>query len=161
MRTTSPCSQILARAFVTSRHDSINLRPAPASVRCLATAAFDAPPVASSRSQRRSRRIQRRTIVALALAVGIFGASYAFIQPFRYTVIAVKRCSVVGIAVVLDILDCKYLFWRSWAYEDEMDSERGKAARADRHEAYSACHKRCAERILEALKVCHTNHRLG
>lgn len=66
--------------------------------------------------------------------------------------IALKRCGVVAQAVVLNIVDYKYLFWRSWEGEDELETEKGVRARAERHQAYSDTHKRCAERVLEALK---------
>ena len=38
-------------------------------------------------------------------------------------------------------------------HEEEKDTERGRAARARRHEDFENTHRRCAERILAVLKA--------
>jgi aarF domain-containing kinase len=99
----------------------------------------------------KQKKRRTRLLVLSALAGASILAFYTN-KPFRHFVIAVKRCSLVVLAVSLDVIDYKLLFRQTWQYEEELESERGLAARQTRHDAYRACHKRCAERILVVLK---------
>ncbi|KAF7981834.1 hypothetical protein HWV62_31359 [Athelia sp. TMB] len=60
-------------------------------------------------------------------------------QPFRHSVLAVARCSRVGVAAVLGAVDYKYTFAKTYESEDL------------EQKAYSDCHTRSAERLLKAL----------
>ncbi|CAE6478417.1 unnamed protein product [Rhizoctonia solani] len=62
-------------------------------------------------------------------------------EPTRHFCLAVVRCSRVGKAVIQSIVDYKILFARS--IPDD----------AKRTQAYSSCHKRSAERVLNALQL--------
>ena len=119
------------------------------------TFAATAKPRLSTGRFTRIARKQRRRLLSLALFLLLGAGAYNLSEPFRHFVIAIKRCSVIGWAVTLNVLDYKYLFWRSWPGEDEGETERGIAARKQRHEDYSNTHTRCAERVLRALQqVC-------
>lgn len=122
--------------------------------RSFAATATAKPKLSSGRFTRIARK-QRRRLLSLALFLLLGAGAYNLSEPFRHFVIAIKRCSVIGWAVTLNVLDYKYLFWRSWPGEDEGETERGIAARKQRHEDYSNTHTRCAERVLRALQqVC-------
>ncbi|KIJ39920.1 hypothetical protein M422DRAFT_32521 [Sphaerobolus stellatus SS14] len=95
----------------------------------------------STSSHPKSRGI-RPLYVFSGLLVVTAGAGYAAYQkwePFRYTVIAAKRCSILGKAVVLDAIDYKRTLSRSYSSHEE------------EQKALSQCHTRSAHRILIAL----------
>ncbi|KAM0752712.1 ABC1-domain-containing protein [Meredithblackwellia eburnea MCA 4105] len=84
---------------------------------------------------------------ALFTAIAILGAvlaTYHFSGDFRRLVLAAERCTRVGWAVVLCIIDYKMLFRKTWSEDAE-----GKAIR---HQDYEDCHSRCAVRLREVLK---------
>lgn len=57
---------------------------------------------------------------------------------------AAERCTRVGWAVTLCVIDYKMLFRKTWDDSDE--------GRAQRHEDYEATHLKCAVRLREVLK---------
>ena len=63
-----------------------------------------------ARSPTHARRKRNRTFLALGIALGLGVAAYWAVPPFQLFVLAVQRCSRVGIAVVSDIIDYKLLF---------------------------------------------------
>ncbi|KZO98931.1 ABC1-domain-containing protein [Calocera viscosa TUFC12733] len=65
---------------------------------------------------------------------------YYTYEPFRHTALAMKRCSVFGIAVVASVIDYKWTLNSAYYTPEEM------------FDAYSRCHKRSALRVLEALQ---------
>ncbi|KAI0949682.1 hypothetical protein AcW1_009217 [Taiwanofungus camphoratus] len=65
--------------------------------------------------------------------------AYTYNPPFRHIILAVVRCSRVAKAAILGAVDYKITFAKSYDSEDA------------RQDAYSKCHRRSAERVLEAL----------
>ncbi|SCV71311.1 BQ2448_2899 [Microbotryum intermedium] len=88
-----------------------------------------------------SRRSLAMTLVAIAVTLALL---YNLSATFRRLVIAIDRCSRVGIAVAQCIVDYKILFRGEWP-----DTPEGKQ---QRHDAYENCHSKCAVRIREVLK---------
>ena len=79
------------------------------------------------------------SLISTALALY---ATYNLSSDVRRVTIAAERCGRIGTAVVLCIIDYKMLFYNT-------DALPGTASR---HDAYEACHLRCAERIRDVLK---------
>ncbi|KAF8525042.1 ABC1 family-domain-containing protein [Hysterangium stoloniferum] len=77
--------------------------------------------------------------VAFAATVGAGCVAYQTWDPFRYTVVAAKRCSILGKAVVLDAIDYKRTLGRTYTTPEE------------EQKSLSECHLRSARRILLAL----------
>ncbi|GAA96334.1 hypothetical protein E5Q_03000 [Mixia osmundae IAM 14324] len=104
-------------------------------------------PVGTTESQaerkKRSRRKRqwRRLGLTVAIVLSVGFVAYETVRPFRLFTLAIGRCTLVGIAVGHCIVDYKLLFRRTFTDKEE------------RHQAYEACHKKCAERILEVLKT--------
>lgn len=96
--------------------------PRLASLRTLATRA---------RSPTHARRKRNRTFLALGIVLGLGVAAYWIVPPFQLFVLAVQRCSRIGIAVICDIIDYKLLFRKSVdADRDGSDGpDRGLARR--------------------------------
>ncbi|KAF8070118.1 ABC1 family-domain-containing protein [Lyophyllum atratum] len=76
---------------------------------------------------------------SLLILGGAGWVAYENSKTFRYTVLAVVRCSRVGGAAVLGAIDYKATFARHYASE------------TDYTRAVSECHRRSAERLLKAL----------
>lgn len=89
----------------------------------------------------------------------LYWTAYSTWEPFRYTMISLQRCSVIGQAVVLDAIDYKRYggalpqqimsldqvlkFYRTFNRKyDSLEAER---------KALSECHLRSANRMLQAL----------
>ncbi|SCZ91250.1 BZ3500_MvSof-1268-A1-R1_Chr1-2g01286 [Microbotryum saponariae] len=87
---------------------------------------------------------RRSLAVTLAAVAVVLTLLYNLSAPFRRLVIAIDRCSRVGIAVAQCIVDYKILFRGEWP-----DTPEGQQ---QRHQAYEDCHTKCAVRIREVLK---------
>ncbi|OWZ34155.1 aarF domain-containing kinase [Cryptococcus neoformans c45] len=99
-----------------------------------------------SSSPRRLRRLRNLLILLSLLSI-----LYYTYPPFRHTAIAVVRCARVMKAVSIDVWDYKQVFAaeeRLGASGKELTDEEIEMKRKARR----ACHKRSAERLLEALK---------
>lgn len=104
------------------------------------------PPTRPSISHRRLRRLRNLLILLSLLSI-----LYCTYPPFRHTTIAVVRCARVMKAVSIDVWDYKQVFAaeeRLGAARRELTNEEIKLKRRARR----ACHRRSAERLLEALK---------
>lgn len=104
------------------------------------------PPTRPSISHRRLRRLRNLLILLSLLSI-----LYCTYPPFRHTTIAVVRCARVMKAVSIDVWDYKQVFAaeeRLGAAGRELTNEEIKLKRRARR----ACHRRSAERLLEALK---------
>lgn len=99
-----------------------------------------------SSSPRRLRRLRNLLILLSLLSI-----LYYTYPPFRHTAIAVVRCARVMKAVSIDVWDYKQVF----AAEERLGAS-GKGLTDEeieiKRKARRACHKRSAERLLEALK---------
>lgn len=86
----------------------------------------------------------RSIILLLSLISTVLAlyATYNLSSDVRRVTIAAERCGRIGVAVVRCIVDYKLLFYNT-------DALPGTATR---HDAYEACHLRCAERIRDVLK---------
>ncbi|KAG7098564.1 hypothetical protein E1B28_000497 [Marasmius oreades] len=73
------------------------------------------------------------------VATGVGMLAYQQSQSFRHTVLAVVRCSRVARAALLGIIDYKKTFSKSYTSEHDYQL------------AYSQCHTRSAQRVLNAL----------
>lgn len=80
-------------------------------------------------------------LLSLLAAITAVLAAYQLSPSFRTVVLATERCGRIGIAVVQCIIDYKILFRTAWD------------GSVERHEAYEACHEKCAIRIREVLKI--------
>ncbi|EIN11810.1 ABC1-domain-containing protein [Punctularia strigosozonata HHB-11173 SS5] len=89
-------------------------------------------------SQRRRKSWAKYSGAALAVSVAGWIA-YENTKPFRYAVLAGVRCSRVAAAAIAGVVDYKVTFAKTYASEDQ------------KQDAYSACHKRSAQRVLRAL----------
>ncbi|CAE6536693.1 unnamed protein product [Rhizoctonia solani] len=92
----------------------------------------------------RNRPVVRRSIYTVGSVFFLASSGYILYkahEPSRHFCLAVVRCSRVGKAVIESIVDYKILFARS--IPDD----------AKRTQAYSSCHKRSAERVLNALQL--------
>ncbi|KAH7340432.1 ABC1-domain-containing protein [Rhizoctonia solani] len=92
----------------------------------------------------RNRPVVRRSIYTVGSVFFLASSGYVLYkahEPTRHFCLAVVRCSRVGKAVIESIVDYKILFARS--IPDD----------AKRTQAYSSCHKRSAERVLNALQL--------
>ncbi|KIY73026.1 ABC1-domain-containing protein [Cylindrobasidium torrendii FP15055 ss-10] len=87
---------------------------------------------------RRTSLIVALPVTALALA-GLGYIGFQSSQNFRHTVLAVTRCSRIGEAAILSVVDYKLTFGKSYKSEEE------------KLQAYSECHTCCANRVLKAL----------
>ena len=91
----------------------------------------------------KSKRIRRRfirTSASLAL-LGVAGWTASDTSDsFLHLAYAVQRCGTIADAVIRDVIDYKQTLGADYTTEEE------------RIEAQSRCHKRSAERILEALQ---------
>ncbi|OCF33849.1 Atypical/ABC1/ABC1-B protein kinase [Kwoniella heveanensis BCC8398] len=100
-----------------------------------------------TKSERRLRRL-RNTLVLLA-ALSLLYYTYS---PFRHTVVAGVRCARLMRAVIMDVWDYKSTF----AAEAKLGDGQGGGLTDDekqiRRQARKDCHKRSAQRMLEALK---------
>ncbi|KAF8319580.1 ABC1 family-domain-containing protein [Cantharellus anzutake] len=101
-------------------------------------------PIQRPLTQRTIARLHRgltRTSVTLAF-LGLGGwTAFETSDSFQHFVHAVRRCSIIGEAVICDVIDYKHTLQADFATEEE------------KLNAQSRCHKRSAERILEALKI--------
>ncbi|KZT57755.1 ABC1-domain-containing protein [Calocera cornea HHB12733] len=96
----------------------------------------------SSRSNGRTKRPLWRSPPVIFLFLTVSGvALYYTNEPFRHTALAVKRCSVFGIAVVASVIDYKWTMNSTYYTPEEM------------FDAYSRCHTRSAHRVLKALQT--------
>jgi len=94
----------------------------------------------TSTSQASRRRIRPwHVCTTLVLTLGGAYTVYHAWEPIRYTVIAAKRCSILGYAVVLDAIDYKRVLSHSYISKEE------------EQKALSDCHLRSAQRVLQAL----------
>lgn len=94
----------------------------------------------SKRTIARVRRRFIRTGASLAL-LGVVGwTASETSDSLRHLAYAMRRCSTIADAVIRDVIDYKQTLGASYTTEEE------------RLEAQSRCHKRSAERILEALQ---------
>lgn len=84
-----------------------------------------------------SKLFKYATTLAVVSATA-YGA-YLTWEPFRYMAISLKRCSVIGQAVILDIIDYKRTLGKQY---NSLEAERM---------ALSECHSRSANRVLQAL----------
>lgn len=107
------------------------------------------PPIPPTRLFNLHRRLRRlRNFLILLSLLSILYYTY---PPFRHTAIAVIRCARVMKAVSIDVWDYKQVFAaeeRLRATGRELTDEEIEMKRKARR----ACHKRSAERLLEALK---------
>jgi aarF domain-containing kinase len=130
--------------------------PPPARHRLASTVTSSAPPPSSTARlpgrRKKRRRPARSSLVAVGVLVALGIGAYNFVEPFRHFTIAVQRCTRVGFAVFGCIIDYKLLFRKAWPGEDDPAAANYREAREARHQAYSDCHRRCAERILAVLK---------
>ncbi|WVF69595.1 hypothetical protein IAT40_004373 [Kwoniella sp. CBS 6097] len=100
-----------------------------------------------TRSERRLRRI-RNTLVLLA----ILSILYYTYSPFRHTVVAGVRCARLMRAVILDVWDYKSTFAAEAKLGDGQGGGLTDEEKQIRRQARKNCHKRSAQRMLEALK---------
>ncbi|KAG6844706.1 hypothetical protein H0H87_004582 [Tephrocybe sp. NHM501043] len=84
-------------------------------------------------------RLWARHPAPILLLAGAGWVAYETSQPFRHVVLAVVRCSRVGVAAALGAIDYKATFARTYPTDDAY-------ARA-----LSECHARSAQRVLRAL----------
>lgn len=109
----------------------------------------DTPPIPPTRPSISHRPLRRlRNLLILLSLLSILYYTY---PPFRHTTIAVVRCARVMKAVSIDVWDYKQVFAaeeRLGAAGRELTDEEIKMKRTARR----ACHRRSAERLLEALK---------
>jgi aarF domain-containing kinase len=98
----------------------------------------------------RTRRNRRRLLILLGLYLSISFAAYHLHAPSRHLFLALTRCARLMKAVVLDVIDYKRTF--AMAYDLEAPGEVGDVERERRRQDRKKCHKRSAERMLEALK---------
>ncbi|KAF5385816.1 hypothetical protein D9615_002577 [Tricholomella constricta] len=76
---------------------------------------------------------------SLLVLGGAGWVAYENSQPFRHTLLAVMRCSRVGRAAILGVIDYKATFARKYESDNEYT------------QALSQCHTRSAQRVLRAL----------
>ena len=114
------------------------------SSRARATAGPSTPPVA------RARRF--RSLRSILILLGIFYLLYGFYPPFRHVIIAGVRCARLMRAVALDVWDYKQTFAREDAL-GRQDRDLTDDERQDRRQRRKECHRRSAERLLEALRT--------
>ncbi|OXC66267.1 hypothetical protein AYX13_04990 [Cryptococcus neoformans] len=92
-----------------------------------------------------------RRLRNLLILLSLLSILYYTYPPFRHTAIAVVRCARVMKAVSIDVWDYKQVF----AAEERLGAS-GKGLTDEeieiKRKARRACHKRSAERLLEALK---------
>jgi aarF domain-containing kinase len=98
-----------------------------------------------TKNQRRIRRLRNLLVLLAFLSV-----LYYTYSPFRHTVIASIRCARLMKAVALDVLDYKQTFSKEEAMGElaTLTDEQ----REIRSQGRRDCHRRSAQRMLEALK---------
>ena len=108
-----------------------------------AVAGPSTPPVAHARRFRRLR--------GLLILLGLLFLLYRFYSPFRHVIIAGIRCARLMRAVTLDVWDYKQTFAREDALRP-LDRDMNDDERQVRTQGRKECHRRSAERLLEALR---------
>ncbi|KDQ21746.1 hypothetical protein BOTBODRAFT_26173 [Botryobasidium botryosum FD-172 SS1] len=96
------------------------------------------------RTRRRRRYFRYARIANYATLVGLLTVavlSYDSCERCQHTLLAIVRCARVAKAVILGTVDYKRTFSRQYGDEGEA------------HDAYSKCHRRTAERILDVLQT--------
>jgi aarF domain-containing kinase len=98
-----------------------------------------------TKNERRIRRLRNLLVVLTLLSI-----LYYTYSPFRHTIIASVRCARLMKAVALDVWDYKQTFRREEAMGElhTLNDEQ----REIRSQARRDCHRRSAQRMLEALK---------
>jgi aarF domain-containing kinase len=94
-----------------------------------------------------SRRA-RRLLAYLAAFLAITYASYEFIPPARHLLVAAIRCTRLLRAVILNVVDYRWMFAKHYDESKFTPEEIKEFRRADRRE----CHRRSSARLFEALK---------
>lgn len=80
----------------------------------------------------------------LFFATTVWGLLATLFPSFRWPLLGLYRCTLVGIAVAGSIVDYKLLFRKTWPE----DTEEGKK---QRHEDYEATHRSAATRIRNVM----------
>ncbi|GHJ87079.1 hypothetical protein NliqN6_3481 [Naganishia liquefaciens] len=107
-----------------------------------------APPPKPPRPPRTRSSRWRRLAIYLAAFGAITWASYEFIPPARHLLVAFIRCFRLLRAVLLNVIDYRWMFAKQYDESIFTPEEIKEFRRGDRRE----CHKRSSRRLFEALK---------
>lgn len=97
----------------------------------------------SLRARFRQQKTSRVLLVLAAAGGAILVWKHA--DELRLFALGTQRCATIGWVVALNIIDYKKLFRKTW---DESTPD----GKEQRHRDYEDCHKRCALRLMNALK---------
>ena len=97
--------------------------------------------------RRKALKRLRNLLVLLTLLILLYNTY----SPFRHSLLAAVRCARLMRAVMLDVWDYQRLFAKEEA-RDKLGRELTDEEREARRQARKICHRRSAERLLEALK---------
>lgn len=129
------------------RREALGRRPYTTQTASQPTVPPPRPPRTRTRARTRPAR-WRRLVIYLAAFLTITYASYEFIPPARHLLVAFIRCFRLVRAVLLNVIDYRWMFAKHYDESVYTPEEIKEFRRGDRRE----CHTRSSRRLFEALK---------
>ena len=129
------------------RREALGRRPYTTQTPTPPTAAPPPPPRPPRPPRTRSPR-WRRLVLYLAAFLAVTYASYELVPPARHLLVAFIRCFRLLRAVVLNVIDYRWMFAKHYDESVYTPEEIKEFRRGDRRE----CHTRSSRRLFEALK---------